>query len=117
MSEQKVALITGGARGIARAITLDLASRGWSVAICYRTSARQATEVIDTVSRVVGKPVAWEKAPRRPGDPAVLYAAADRARTVLGWRPQYTELEVIVRHAWQWHSSHPWGYRGSTTDH
>ena len=74
-------------------------------------------EVIDTVRRVVGKPVPWEKAPRRPGDPAVLYAAADRARTVLGWRPQYTELEVIVRHAWQWHSSHPWGYRGSTTDH
>ena len=74
-------------------------------------------DVIDTVSRVVGTAVAWEKAPRRPGDPAVLYAAADRARHELGWRPQYTELEVIVRHAWHWHSSHPWGYRGSTTDH
>ncbi len=73
--------------------------------------------VIDTVSRVVGKAVAWESAPRRPGDPAVLYAAADRARNELGWRPKYTELEVIVRHAWQWHSRHPWGYRGSTTDH
>jgi UDP-glucose-4-epimerase GalE len=73
-------------------------------------------EVIDTVSRVVGKPVAWEKAARRPGDPAVLYAAADRARHELGWRPQYTDLEVVVRHAWHWHSSHPWGYRGSTTD-
>ena len=73
--------------------------------------------VIDTVSRVVGRPVAWQSAPRRPGDPAVLYAAADRARTELGWRPQYADLEVIVRHAWQWHSSHPRGYRGSTTDH
>jgi UDP-glucose 4-epimerase len=68
-------------------------------------------EVIDTVSRVVGKPVAWEPAPRRPGDPAVLYAAADRARTELGWRPKYADLEVIVRHAWQWHSTHPDGYR------
>jgi len=67
--------------------------------------------VIDTVGRVVGKAVAWQPAPRRPGDPAVLYAAADRARNELGWRPQYTELEVIVRHAWQWHSSHPRGYR------
>jgi len=47
MLNQKVALITGGARGIARAITLDLASRGWSVAICYRTSAKEAAEVID----------------------------------------------------------------------
>jgi 3-oxoacyl-[acyl-carrier protein] reductase len=45
----KVALITGGARGIGRAVALDLASRGWSVAICYRTSAKEANEVIDTV--------------------------------------------------------------------
>lgn len=74
-------------------------------------------EVIDTVSRVVGKPVAWEPAPRRPGDPAVLYASADRARNELGWRPKYADLEVIVRHAWQWHSRHPWGYRGSTSNH
>ena len=73
--------------------------------------------VIDTVSRVVGRPVAWESAPRRPGDPAVLYAAADRARNELGWRPNYTDLEVIVRHAFQWHKSHPRGYRGITTDH
>jgi UDP-glucose 4-epimerase len=68
--------------------------------------------VIDTVSRVVGKPVAWQSAPRRPGDPAVLYASSDRAQRELGWRPQYTDLEVIVRHAWQWHSTHPKGYVG-----
>ncbi len=72
--------------------------------------------VIDTVGRVVGRPVAWQSAPRRPGDPAVLYAAADRARIALGWRPNYADLEVIVRHAWRWHSSHPHGYRGSTAN-
>ena len=66
--------------------------------------------VIDTVCRVVGRPVAWQSAPRRAGDPAVLYAASDRAQRELGWRPQYTDLEVIVRHAWQWHSTHPRGY-------
>ena len=71
--------------------------------------------VIDTVSRVVGRPVAWESAPRRPGDPAVLYAAADRVRNELGWRPKYPDLEVIVRHAWQWHSRHPDGYSDSGT--
>ena len=43
MSE-RVALITGGARGIARAIALDLATQGWSVAICYRTSSKEADE-------------------------------------------------------------------------
>ena len=68
--------------------------------------------VIDTVSRVVGRPVAWQSAPRRVGDPAVLYAASDRAQRELGWRPQYRDLEVIVRHAWQWHSTHPRGYVG-----
>jgi UDP-glucose-4-epimerase GalE len=66
--------------------------------------------VIDTVSRVVGRPVAWLSAPRRPGDPAVLYASSDRAQRELGWQPQYIDLEVLVRHAWQWHSTHPRGY-------
>lgn len=68
--------------------------------------------VIDTVSRVVGRPVAWQSAPRRPGDPAVLYASSDRAQRELGWAPKYADLEVIVRHAWQWHSTHPNGYVG-----
>jgi UDP-glucose-4-epimerase GalE len=68
--------------------------------------------VIEAVGRVVGRPVAWQSAPRRPGDPAVLYASSDRAQRQLGWRPQYTDLEAIVRHAWQWHSTHPRGYVG-----
>ncbi len=71
--------------------------------------------VIDTVSRVVGQPVAWESAPRRAGDPAKLYAASDRAQRELNWTPRYAGLEVIVRHAWQWHSTHPRGYRVSDT--
>ena len=71
--------------------------------------------VIDTVSKVVGQPVQWEAAPRRPGDPAQLYAASDRAQRELNWTPRFADLEVIVRHAWQWHSTHPRGYRVSDT--
>lgn len=60
-------------------------------------------EVIDTVKRVSSRPVPFEEAPRRPGDPPVLVADPRRAREVLGWSPQYPGLETIVEHAWQWH--------------
>jgi UDP-glucose 4-epimerase len=68
-------------------------------------------QVIDTVTRVVGAPVRWTAAGRRPGDPAALYASSERLQQALGWRPKYADLERIVQHAWQWHRSHPHGYR------
>ncbi len=66
--------------------------------------------VIDTVGRVVGAPVAWDPAPRRPGDPAELWASSALAARELGWRPRFPDLETIVAHAWQWHARHPRGY-------
>ena len=69
--------------------------------------------VIAAVERVVGRPVVHRMAPRRPGDPAALYAAATRAEEVLGWRARYRDLEDIVRTAWQWHRRHPHGYSAS----
>jgi len=44
MNTPKVALITGGAKGIGRAIGLDLAAAGWEIAFCYRSSEREATD-------------------------------------------------------------------------
>lgn len=67
-------------------------------------------QVIDVVSTVVGRPVRWEKAPRRPGDPPQLYAAADKLQRELGWTCRYPDLTTIVQHAWRWHQSHPSGY-------
>ena len=70
-------------------------------------------EVIETVGRVVGAPARWNKSARRPGDPAVLFAASDRLQRELGWKPRFPSLETIVRHAWQWHEGHPGGYRAA----
>lgn len=56
----RVALITGGARGIGKAVALDLAKQGWSVTICYRSSAKEAVEVIDGVKQHGGRGAAFQ---------------------------------------------------------
>ncbi len=61
--------------------------------------------VIEATSRVVGKPVPFEFAPRRTGDPAVLVASSERARSVLGWSPGYADIDVIIDTACRWHRS------------
>jgi UDP-glucose-4-epimerase GalE len=70
-------------------------------------------DVIAAVERVTGKTLTRRPAPRRPGDPAVLYASAQRIRQDLGWTPKYADLDAIVRDAWRWHSTHPHGFGGS----
>ncbi|MGE0449853.1 MAG: UDP-glucose 4-epimerase GalE [Vicinamibacterales bacterium] len=72
-------------------------------------------EVIETVSRVVGRTVPWSLAPRRPGDPAVLYAAPQKAQRELHWTPNMPDLDSIVRTAWRWHRQQPHGYRSTPT--
>jgi UDP-glucose 4-epimerase len=59
-------------------------------------------EVIAAVERAHGKPVPVAVAGRRPGDPPALVAGADRIREMLGWRPRYDDLDVIVRSALAW---------------
>ena len=56
--EHKVALITGGARGIGKGIALDLAAQGWALAICYRTSACDAETTIQAVMERGGQGIA-----------------------------------------------------------
>jgi UDP-glucose 4-epimerase len=91
-----------------RALAQGASSGAYNAGTGHPHSVKQ---VIDAVSRVVGSPVQWSPAPRRPGDPAALYASSERLQRELGWRPKYADLEVIVRHAWQWHKTHPQGYR------
>ena len=69
-------------------------------------------DVIAAVERVTGRPVPRRMAARRAGDPAVLYASAERIRSELGWRPQRPDLDTIVADAWRWHAARPRGYSG-----
>ncbi|MGB3202587.1 MAG: UDP-glucose 4-epimerase GalE [Nodosilinea sp.] len=60
-------------------------------------------EVIDAAGRVTGKTIPVVEVDRRPGDPPALVGGSDRARTVLGWNPQYADIDTILTHAWAWH--------------
>jgi UDP-glucose 4-epimerase len=60
-------------------------------------------EVVESARRVTGHAIPTEELPRRPGDPAVLIASSARIESELGWKAKYTQLDDIVRSAWQWH--------------
>jgi UDP-glucose-4-epimerase GalE len=68
-------------------------------------------DVLASVERVTGRTVPRRSGPRRPGDPAALYASASRIRAALGWAPRRPFLDDIVGDAWRWHSRHPQGFR------
>ena len=59
-------------------------------------------DVIETVKRVSGTDFHVDFAPRRPGDPAQIVASSERARALIGWRPQRDDIAVIVRDALGW---------------
>lgn len=67
-------------------------------------------ELIDSARRVTGVDFTVESAPRRPGDPPMLYADASKIEKELGWRAQYTEIDPIIETAWRWFKDHPNGY-------
>lgn len=59
-------------------------------------------EVIQAARRVTGAAIPTRVRDPRPGDPPALLADAQRARTELGWRPVYSDLETQISHAWAW---------------
>jgi UDP-glucose 4-epimerase len=59
-------------------------------------------EVIDAANRMTGRDIPVHVGARRPGDPAVLVASFERIAKALGWRPQQSSLDAIVRSAWEW---------------
>ncbi len=67
-------------------------------------------EVIETARKVTGDPIKAVVSPRRAGDPARLIASSEKAKKILGWKPEHADLEEIIATAWNWHKNHPNGY-------
>lgn len=63
-------------------------------------------EVVECARKVTGHPIPAEVAPRRAGDPGTLVASSDKARSVLGWKPEYDDLSTIIETAWKWHQTY-----------
>ncbi len=68
-------------------------------------------EVVAAARKVTGHPIPAKEERRRSGDPSMLIASSAKAKEVLGWNPQYADLETIIGTAWKWHKSHPNGYQ------
>jgi UDP-glucose 4-epimerase len=86
-------LDAGKAAGSAEAYNLA-SEKGYSV-----------LEIIEAAQRVTGADIRFRRGPRKEGDPARLVASASKAREVLGWKPEITDLDAILRTAW--HASYP----------
>jgi UDP-glucose 4-epimerase len=80
-----------------------LESRAGSFVLnCGYGHGASVRRVIDAVERATGKKLPVATGPRRPGDPAALYAKTDRIRKELAWTPRHDDLDFIVRSALDW---------------
>lgn len=67
-------------------------------------------DIIAAVEEVLQKKVTYTWADPREGDPPSLYTAKEKARRILGFEAQHSDLKTIVRTAWEWHSKNPNGF-------
>ncbi len=91
---ERVALVTGGARGIGRGVALDLAKEGWTIAICYRTSQRDAEEVKQTIEGHGGKALAIQCDVSKPDEATQLVQEVEQA---------FGKIDVLVNGAGPYH--------------
>lgn len=70
-------------------------------------------EIISTIKSVSGVDFKVEIGPRRLGDPDAIFADNTKIKKVLKWEQKYSDLETIIKSAWNWHKTHPRGYRNS----
>jgi 3-oxoacyl-[acyl-carrier protein] reductase len=104
----KVALITGGAKGIGRAVALDLAGRGWSVAICYRSSAKEGEEVVDAVQKKGATGLALQCDVSKPADAQRMVEQVEqrwgRIDALINCAGPYHRVNLLEESVEGWHS-------------
>jgi UDP-glucose-4-epimerase GalE len=98
----------------AHLLALDALRRGAPSNVYTLGNGRPTSvrDVVRAVEEVTGRSVPVTIGPRRPGDPAALFASSERVKRELGWQPCYEDLRVIVETAARWRQAHPKGYRG-----
>ena len=67
-------------------------------------------EILNAVGELLGGKIDYDFADRRAGDPPALYTATDKARDVLGFETEYSDLSHIIKTAHAWHKKSPNGY-------
>ncbi|HEY7556590.1 MAG TPA: SDR family oxidoreductase [Candidatus Binatia bacterium] len=90
----RAALITGGARGIGRAVALDLADQGWSVAICYRASGKEASEVVEAARQKNARALAFRC---DVSDPAAVASLVQKVQSEWG------RIDALINGAGPYH--------------
>jgi UDP-glucose-4-epimerase GalE len=81
---------------------------------CYNLGNQKGhsvIEVVETARRITGHPIPTVADARRKGDPAELVGSSAKIKRKLGWSPRYSDLETIIKSAWQWHRRHPHGFK------
>lgn len=88
--------------GAAHALALEYLDNGGESQILNLGTSQGSSvlEMINKTQEVIGRPVPYEFAPRRAGDPAVVTAKADKAKEILGWEAKHSDLENIIRSTW-----------------
>jgi UDP-glucose 4-epimerase len=85
------------------AAALDyIAKNGASVTVNLGTGTGVSVrEILDAARRVTGRPIPSAVRGRRPGDPAVVTASSGLARELLGWKPEHSDIDTIIRTTWE----------------
>ncbi|NIM89360.1 MAG: UDP-glucose 4-epimerase GalE [Candidatus Aminicenantes bacterium] len=60
-------------------------------------------EILKKTEKILGKKISYREKSRRKGDVPILLASKEKAERILGWKPQHSDIETIIKTAWAWH--------------